>query len=1189
MKRNSFLFLAYFLVTALFGLVALSVQHFPVFTLNILMICTGIICYVLTEYWTTHDAIEFENRFWTFMAGMIARACVFCSDSPFRLPDERSGLGWGIVLLTAYVAHIYDRHLRRLVLSRVPNIPRVKSSVYDLSSRVNARSKLAELRKLQDMLDNKFISSTFQNIFNLGKVLHIENQILNIFLEADKDELNLILSTAELGHIFYKVKDHKFVQQFNRTKLLQTLAVDRLYLLNVTARAMVLDAFQKMKLSAHAKSDFFVKNIITSTKGDQLSELKSLSDCKGDINSFHKLIYRDIENVTEKKEILNHIQKQAKIQASHNMIGTRTGKQRGLMAWRKILSDVDDTLSCSGGVWPAGIDTRYPRRVVYPGVLSFYRELDLGVTGDESWDSNARVGNLVFLSARPHVYKEVSETHTYAKFRDLQEKSGLYTSPTLLAGSLSTGTNFMVGGNPEPLALKKFENLKEYLHVYPEFSCIIIGDNGQGDVRTAEMVKDDKNLRGNLTRTYIHQVQPLHQTYTSHTHTKQSTNNDICYFTNYIEAAIDAYANKLIRLSGLRRIASEAVTDFGLISAEAWAGAQATGLVVTTSSSVTESEKRVFDANGSAKDVKTSKHLGHEHPKLIPVYNPELKVDARMRELNLSLYRANKLLVAEGMSSVKLMRFPCRFQVGSLVRTVMGNGVVTRFRGLDGVYEVLLQWDATGRKAPVKAFLQGSAIKLIPAPLNPSSHVRRFRGSAPPIVLRSAVSTPQLSRDSIAKTDFWSSSLISSNRSSPAPTPTAHSAPKSNLTLAAVARHTIIAGTTQMTTSGSSTAKPLKPSEVPFEKALEMAFIPSALARSSGNNMSNMSSTGGTGVGRARTMSTSSDDKVSSTLTGHVKDPNDRMSDCRGSIAWTPYGLGVVKDYREKGDFILLTLSWARSATIQRTQIVQLTDPADTLYMCEVRAVDEEPIPIAETVSLVHDSSGLALPVVFQKDRGERTAHRTKEEVNPESALEIASIAVKKDSRPSIFPSWLPIWGSKKPSAPSVANMTTASVVADRVDSTDETHLTRAIGVDVAKKRYKYSEFNKLVLRSSFGAVSIVNISVSGRASDGVSRMDLSSGQTFSHIIIEVEFMQWQLAGNAQTFAKGFLSPHSIYVQQTYVAAKRGVATLAPIGEEVPATGMPLHRSCLNGLENDQELIRLSLHPLFIKLFNNYD
>ena len=40
------------------------------------------------------------------------------------------------------------------------------------------------------------------------------------------------------------------------------------------------------------------------------------------------------------------------------------------------MSDIDDTLMCSGGHWPAGCDKQYPRKCIYPGVLAFFKELD---------------------------------------------------------------------------------------------------------------------------------------------------------------------------------------------------------------------------------------------------------------------------------------------------------------------------------------------------------------------------------------------------------------------------------------------------------------------------------------------------------------------------------------------------------------------------------------------------------------------------------------------------------------------------------------------------------------------------------------------------------------------------------------------------------------------------------------------
>ena len=79
------------------------------------------------------------------------------------------------------------------------------------------------------------------------------------------------------------------------------------------------------------------------------------------------------------------------------------------------------------------------------------------------------------------------------------------------------------------------------------------------------MIFDDKKFKQNLHRVYIHKVKPVPLTYTKHEESRTERNSDIFYFVTYIEAAIDAYHSKLIRLSGLRRIMEEAVKDFQLI------------------------------------------------------------------------------------------------------------------------------------------------------------------------------------------------------------------------------------------------------------------------------------------------------------------------------------------------------------------------------------------------------------------------------------------------------------------------------------------------------------------------------------------------------------------------------------------------------------------------------------------------
>lgn len=50
-------------------------------------------------------------------------------------------------------------------------------------------------------------------------------------------------------------------------------------------------------------SEAYAKKIILKTKGDELSELKSLTDAKGDIHSLHKLVYRDIKDVAIREEV----------------------------------------------------------------------------------------------------------------------------------------------------------------------------------------------------------------------------------------------------------------------------------------------------------------------------------------------------------------------------------------------------------------------------------------------------------------------------------------------------------------------------------------------------------------------------------------------------------------------------------------------------------------------------------------------------------------------------------------------------------------------------------------------------------------------------------------------------------------------------------------------------------------------
>ena len=382
------------------------------------------------------------------------------------------------------------------------------------------------------------------------------------------------------------------------------------------------------------------------TKLDDLSELKTLTDSKGDFHSLHKLIYNDIRNKYIRKDIIDFIGREANVQAAHSRIGSRRGRSRTAnLAWRKILSDVDDTLLCSANSYPSGIDVRFPSKAIYPGVLAFYRELDIGTSGSDSWD-DSRVGNLVFISARPHVYKDVMENYSYEKFKTLQARRGLYTSPSLLAGNLDSGSQMLLRDSMEPLAQKKFQNLTEYVGLYPEYQCIFIGDNGQGDVRAAELCLNSNRICENIERVYIHRVQPLHLTHATDTAFKSHGAPRTCFFESYVDASLDAFKHGLIRVSGLRRVMVEAKRDFQNISHAAW-----------------ESGRRK---------------------------NPACDREEALRVLSAAIARANVELKKNGCECVALPKYDQVYSRGTAVHTTYGGGIIERFDAMYGMYTVTL-------------------------------------------------------------------------------------------------------------------------------------------------------------------------------------------------------------------------------------------------------------------------------------------------------------------------------------------------------------------------------------------------------------------------------------------------------------------------------------------------------------------
>ena len=113
MERKVLLFLIGGGVVLFIFMVYVALQWAPSFTLWLLGITLLALMYMLTEHWMTHDAVEYENRFWTLLAFLLARALIVCRDSPFRFSQDHSGFAWFTIFVFTFLAHNYDRHLRR--------------------------------------------------------------------------------------------------------------------------------------------------------------------------------------------------------------------------------------------------------------------------------------------------------------------------------------------------------------------------------------------------------------------------------------------------------------------------------------------------------------------------------------------------------------------------------------------------------------------------------------------------------------------------------------------------------------------------------------------------------------------------------------------------------------------------------------------------------------------------------------------------------------------------------------------------------------------------------------------------------------------------------------------------------------------------------------------------------------------
>eukprot|EP01103_Thecamoeba_quadrilineata_P012547 TRINITY_DN3262_c0_g1_i2.p1 TRINITY_DN3262_c0_g1~~TRINITY_DN3262_c0_g1_i2.p1 ORF type:complete len:413 (+),score=81.87 TRINITY_DN3262_c0_g1_i2:708-1946(+) len=300
--------------------------------------------------------------------------------------------------------------------------------------------------------------------------------------------------------------------------------VKRLSQLTPYSKAVILDALQKVGFSTVPNVERHIADIFCSTSKESLTLLKNLCDAGGTHRDLQRLIFFEMRSAQLREKIVNHFQSEA-------------NKFKDYKSELKILSDIDDTLCCKL------YDRRWPWGTIYPGVRQFYRELDI------EKDEAGRVGDLVFLTARPSGYKGIVENSTHA----LLKSSGLHTQPSILAGAT---THFL--GNSR-MAVMKSRNFGQYAQLYPEYRFAFIGDSGQGDVALAEMMLKEEKIK--LEGVFIHDI--------NGTPTERQVQLKvfrIFFFTNYSAAGAYAYQIGLIGFQGLLRIFQGSIRETKAVS-----------------------------------------------------------------------------------------------------------------------------------------------------------------------------------------------------------------------------------------------------------------------------------------------------------------------------------------------------------------------------------------------------------------------------------------------------------------------------------------------------------------------------------------------------------------------------------------------------------------------------------------------
>ena len=308
---------------------------------------------------------------------------------------------------------------------------------------------------------------------------------------------------------------------------------------DISDRAAVLDKLQHGSMSRRAQ--VVATKVLLATHGEDLTRLKSQIDRGSDGATLHRLIYRDLTDDILREAILAHFHRE-----------TRSGEVQASRAPRdrvRVVSDIDDTLIRSL------CDERYHKRVIFPGVLEFYRALSIGTRAQ---DAEAQTpGEVTFLSARP---RELVRSSYSSLLNPLMGKNAaIIGSYNLLP---SPGAWPGIANVHEVQAFAKFRNFVQLAALFPESDFVFIGDSGQGDMLSGELMLYHQPER--LRAVFIHQLvtDGKHGVFCPHPRSANDLDRGVSrvfFFDTYVGAAAQAHDWGMISDDSLFLVAKAAI------------------------------------------------------------------------------------------------------------------------------------------------------------------------------------------------------------------------------------------------------------------------------------------------------------------------------------------------------------------------------------------------------------------------------------------------------------------------------------------------------------------------------------------------------------------------------------------------------------------------------------------------------